>query len=31
MEAIEMYKEESLKSLEYEEECKAARKKVWSL
>jgi len=30
MEAIELYKEESMKLLEYEEECKAARKKVWS-
>lgn len=28
MEAIELYKEECLKLLEYEEECKAAGKKV---
>ena len=28
MEAIELYKEERLKQLEYEEECKAAGKKV---
>jgi len=28
MEAIELYKEENLKLLEYEEECKAAKKKV---
>ena len=30
MEAIELYKEESLKLLDYEEECKAAGKKVCS-
>lgn len=28
MEAIELYKEEHLKQLEYEEECKTAGKKV---